>query len=199
MKVNLGGVIPLSVNEWKDHVSLVVFFNGCPFRCSYCHNYKMIDAINIVDVDIIKTEILNSTPFINSVVFTGGEPTMQPEPIEELLKFSKSLGLSTMVETNGYYPSVLKHLFELNLIDMIFVDIKTTHADYDNLTKAPNSYENVIETLRVGIPHTKRTTIFKNIKIPRCSLVYQKGLVKLSPDKSMKEYTEKEFERFINK
>ncbi len=199
MKINLGGVIPLSANEWKDHVSIVIFFNGCSFRCPYCHNHQMISAQNWVDIKEVKDAIVNSLPFINSVVFSGGEPTGQPEALEELLAFSKSYGLKTMVETNGFHPSVLKQLCAYNLVDMLFVDIKTTAEDYDKFTGAPNSYENMIETLRVGIPHTKRTTVFKNIKIPRCSLVYQKGLVRLSPDKTMEEYSEEEFERLIHK
>ena len=199
MKLNLGGIIPLSANEWKDHVSIVIFFNGCPFNCSYCHNYQMISAVNYVDINIVKDEITNAMPFVNSVVFSGGEPTMQPEALEELLVYSTELGLATMIETNGYYPEVLRDLCEKNLVDMLFVDIKTTHEDYDKFTGAPNSYENMIETLRVQIPHTKRTTVFKNIKIPRCSLIYQKGLVRLSPDKTVEEYSEEEFECLLNK
>jgi len=198
MKINLGGIIPLSANEWRDHVSVVVFFNGCQFRCTYCHNHEMIDAVNLVDIDIVKDEIRKSLPFVNSICFSGGEPTIQSDQLRDLLLFARSLGLSTMVETNGYRPDVLKCLYEENLIDMLFVDIKTTAEDYDKFTGAPNSYENMIETLRVGIPHTKRTTVFKNIKIPRCSLIYQKGLVKLSPDKTMEEYSEEEFERLIH-
>ena len=199
MKINLGGIIPLSANEWKDHVSAVIFFNGCPFRCSYCHNHQMISAQNYVDIQEVKNAITDALPFINSVVFSGGEPTMQPEALEELLEFSTELGLETMIETNGYYPEVLKDLCEKNLVDMLFVDIKTTHEDYENFTGAPNSYENMIETLKVEIPHIKRTTVFKNIKIPRCSLIYQKGLVRLSPNKNLEEYSEEEFEKLIHK
>jgi len=199
MKINLGGIIPLSANEWKDHVSAVIFFNGCPFRCSYCHNHQMISAQNYVDIQEVKNAITDALPFINSVAFSGGEPTMQSEALEELLEFSIELGLETMIETNGYYPEVLKDLCEKNLVDMLFVDIKTTHEDYENFTGAPNSYENMIETLKVEIPHVKRTTVFKNIKIPRCSLIYQKGLVRLSPNKNLEEYSEEEFERLLNK
>jgi anaerobic ribonucleoside-triphosphate reductase activating protein len=199
MKINLGGIIPLSANEWQDHVSIVIFFNGCPFKCNYCHNHQMISAQNYVDIQEVKNAIKNSIPFINSVVFSGGEPTEQPDPLENLLSYSKSLGLNTMIETNGYHPEVLKDLCEKNLVDMLFVDIKTTAEDYDKFTGAPNSYEKMIETLRIAVPHTKRTTVFKNIKIPRCSLIYQKGLVRLSPDKTVEEYTEEEFERLIHK
>jgi len=199
MKINLGGIIPLSTNEWKDHVSTIIFFNGCPFKCSYCHNSQMIKAENYVDIEIVKDEIRNSLKFIDSVVFSGGECTMQPKCLENLLQFSKSLGLETMVETNGYYPEILKELYIKDLISHLFIDIKTIEEEYPKITGKQDAYNNLVKTLKVPIPHTTRTTIFKNIKIPKCSQVLQKGLLRLSPDKTLQEYTLEEFERLIHK
>lgn len=197
MKINLGGVISLSANEWKDHVSIVIFFNGCPFNCAYCHNSQMIDAINYVDIDIVKDEIRKSLPFVNSICFTGGEPTMNQKPLEEILKFAKSLNLSTLIETNGYFPEILKNLYEKRLVDELYIDIKTTKEEYPGVTKKSDAYDRLLETLKVPIPHTTRTTIFKNIKIPKCSTLLQRGLLRLSPDKTLEEYTLEEFERLI--
>jgi len=199
MQINLGGIIPLSTNEWKDHVSTVIFFNGCPFNCSYCHNQQMLIAQNYVDVQQVKSIIKNSIPFINSVVFSGGEPTMQPEALTNLLQFSKSLELKTMIETNGYYPEVLMDLWSLNLVDHLFIDIKTTEEEYQKITGRLRAYDRLIETLKVPIPYTTRTTIFKNIKIPKCSTFLQRGLLRLSHDKEIEEYTLEEFERLIHK
>lgn len=197
MKLNLGGIIPLSSNEWKEHISTVIFFNGCPFRCSYCHNHQMIFAKNYVNTKIVKNSIKNSLPFINSVVFSGGEPTEQPEPLEDLLNYSKQLNLKTMIETNGYHPEILKDLIRKNLIDEVYIDIKTTKEEYLKLTGKDNAYEKMIESINVSVPVVKRTTIFKNFSIPKCSNILQRGLVKLSPDKTLDEYTLEEFERLI--
>jgi len=198
MNINLGGIIPLSANEWKDHVSTIIFFNGCPFRCSYCHNHQMIFAENYVEINFVKDEIRKSLPFINSVCFSGGEPTMQPKQLKELLKFSKFLGLKTMVETNGYYPSILIDLYEEKLVDHLFIDIKTTEKNYEKITGKKDAYKNLLYTLKIQIPHTTRTTIFKNIQIPKCSQILQQGLLRLSPDKTLNEYTLEEFERLTN-
>lgn len=197
MQINLGGIIPISTNEWKDHVSTVVFFNGCPFNCSYCHNLQMLTAQNYVDVQQVKDIIRSSIPFINSVCFSGGEPTMQPEALTNLLQFSKSLELNTAIETNGYYPEVLINLWSLNLVDHLFIDIKTTEEEYPKITGRLRAYDKLIETLKLPIPHTTRTTVFKNIKIPKCIQVLQHGLISLSPDKTLEEYTLEEFERLI--
>jgi pyruvate formate lyase activating enzyme len=198
MKVNLGGIIALSANEWKDHVSTVIFFAGCPLRCKYCHNQELIYLKNFVEVEPIKEEIRNAIPFIDSVVLTGGEPTMQPEPAEEILRFSKSLGLATMIETSGYYPEVIEEFYIKRLIDHLFIDIKTTEEEYPKITGSVFAYERLQRTLKVPIQHTTRTTIFKNIKLPKCSTFLQRGLLKLSPDKEMEEYTLEEFERLIH-
>ena len=198
MKLNLGGIIPLSTNEWKDHLSTVIFFNGCPFKCSYCHNSQMLTAENYVDIEIVKDEIQNSLKFIDSVVFSGGECTMQPEPIEELLEFSKDLKLETAIETNGYYPEVLRNLCNKMLVDHLFIDIKTTEEEYPKITGSFRAYERLTETLKIPIQHTTRTTIFKNIKLPKCQTLLQRGLLQLSPDKEMEEYTLEEFERLIH-
>lgn len=199
MKVNLGGIIPLSTNEWPDHISIVIFFNGCPFKCSYCHNSQMISAKNYVEIDYVKDEIRKAIPFIDSVVFSGGECTMQSEALTNLLQFSKSLDLSTAIETNGYFPEVLMNLWSLNLVDHLFIDIKTTEEEYPKITGKKDAYDNLLKTLKVPIPHTTRTTIFKNIEIPKCSTFLQRGLLRLSPDKEMEEYTLEEFERLIHK
>lgn len=197
MKINLGGIIPLSTNEWKDHISTVIFFNGCPFNCSYCHNHQMISDVNYVEIDYVKDKIRNSLPFIDSVVFTGGEPTSQPESLEEILKFSKSLNLETAIETNGYYPNILIDLYEKGLVNHLFIDIKTTEEEYLKITGKKDAYNNLKRTLRVSIPHTTRTTVWKNIKIPKCSQILQRGLLRLSPDKELEEYTLEEFEKII--
>jgi len=170
MKINLGGIIPLSTNEWKDHLSIVIFFNGCNFSCSYCHNQQMISAVNYIEIDYVKDEIRNSLSFIDSVVFTGGEPTLQSDPLEELLKFSKSLNLKTAIETNGYNFAILNNLYNKNLVDHLFIDIKTTEDNYEKITGKKDAYNNLKETIKVPIPHTLRTTVWKNIKSPKCSI-----------------------------
>ncbi len=39
-------VIPESFQEYEDHISVIMFFAGCNFRCSYCYNYDIISDVN---------------------------------------------------------------------------------------------------------------------------------------------------------
>jgi pyruvate formate lyase activating enzyme len=124
MNVNFGGIIPLSTIDWHGHSSVVIFLNGCPFRCSYCHNYDLLEKSNPYDSEMIKKRILESKPFISSVVFLGGEPLLQNEAVEELASFAKSQKLLVGIHTNGFYPEAVSSLIQKNLADHFFIDIK---------------------------------------------------------------------------
>jgi len=195
MKMNIGGIIPLSTNEWKGHISTVIFFNGCPFRCSYCHNYELIEQTSYIDEWDVYDEISKQTPFIDSVIVSGGEPTMQPEALENVLSFSKFMDLQTAIETNGYYPNVIEHLSIKHLIDLVFIDVKTTEKDYNILTGKNDAYEKLMTTLTIDVPFYKRTTVFKDFEIPKNAENFQRGLLDLSWKKDLHEYSEKEFEQ----
>lgn len=136
MKLNFGGIVPISTIDWYGRASLVIFFRGCPFRCIYCHNKELINGIDLVDIETIKNKILNTSSFISAVVFSGGEPTMQSEPLVLLAQYAKGLNLDVGIQTNGYYPYVIEELISLSLVDKISIDVK---APLD-----PNIYEKVV-------------------------------------------------------
>ena len=168
MKVNFGNIISISTVDWRGRSACVVFFNRCPFMCSYCQNHKLLNKTNLVNIDIIKKKIDEQKNFISAIVFSGGEPTMQCIALEELAKFSKNLGLLVGVETNGYYPEVLKRLANKKLIDKIFLDIKTSLLDqkkYSEITGGMvDANKKVIESLRIQNAIVEaRTTVFRFI------------------------------------
>ncbi|WP_338101995.1 anaerobic ribonucleoside-triphosphate reductase activating protein [Methanolapillus millepedarum] len=124
MQANIGGIVPLSTVDWHGRSSIVLFFNGCPFRCPYCHNFDLIDRKNPVDLDLIQKRISESKPFISAVVFLGGEPLMQVKEVSEIAKIAKEKGLLVGVHTNGYFPDAVSSLIDNGLADKFFVDIK---------------------------------------------------------------------------
>jgi pyruvate formate lyase activating enzyme len=81
--------------------------------------------------------IRSSRLLISGVVFSGGEPTMQEEPLVALAGAVKKMGLLVGVQTNGVYPDTLEVLIEQNLVDRIALDIKARWQRYDNLMKVP--------------------------------------------------------------
>ena len=121
-------------------IRVVVFFQGCPLRCCFCHNpdtwipgnnHKM-NAKDIVDV------IRKYRSYIEmggGVTFSGGEPLLQSEFLLEVLKLCKKAGIHTCIDTagNGYDIKLLDEI--LKYTDLIILDIKAIdNTNYQKIT-----------------------------------------------------------------
>ena len=123
--MKFGGLKKTSLIDFPNRISSVLFTLGCNLRCPFCHNWRLI--INpkppfLSEVDALK--ILRSRKrFVDAIVITGGEPTMNIElPI--FVKKLKDEGFAIKLDTNGLLPEVLKSC--LPYIDYIALDIKTS-------------------------------------------------------------------------
>ncbi len=128
-ELRIGGIVDMSTVDWYGNVSLVVFFSGCNFRCPYCQNSGLIplDAGEVVDLEFIKHRIslnMSPVPQLDSIVFTGGEPTLQPEGLYKVAKLVKEMGYKVMLDTNGSHPEVIEDLLKEGLIDRVALDVK---------------------------------------------------------------------------
>ncbi|WMJ79485.1 pyruvate formate-lyase-activating protein [Clostridium sp. MB40-C1] len=116
----------------------VIFFQGCPLRCMFCHNPDTWDfniGTEISSKDLIN-KIMKFKPYFRNnggVTFSGGEPLMQPEFLLEMLKLCKENNIHTAIDTSGYgignYDELLKYT------DLVLLDIKhVNNEDFKNLT-----------------------------------------------------------------
>ena len=118
-------------------IRFVVFLQGCPLRCQYCHNP---DTWGAGGTEYSAEEIVNrALKYKNyfgdkgGVTVTGGEPLVQIDFVIELFKILKEKGIHTCVDTSGitFNPdsqqSVDKHKALLDVTDLFLVDIK--HID----------------------------------------------------------------------
>ncbi|MCD6480271.1 radical SAM protein, partial [Candidatus Bathyarchaeota archaeon] len=98
-KMRLGGILDLSTVDWYGNASLIVFFAGCNFRCPYCQNSPLIptDSGVEVGVEVLRERIEKNLILLDAVVFTGGEPTLQPEGVEEAARAVRDYGLKLML------------------------------------------------------------------------------------------------------
>lgn len=101
-------------------IRYILFFQGCPLRCKYCHNRDTWDTKSGKEytVDEIITDALKYTSFMKfsggGITASGGESTLQPEFLSELFKKAKENDIHTCLDTSG------------------FVDIKTIDPILDN-------------------------------------------------------------------
>ena len=122
-------------------VRYVVFLQGCPLRCAYCHNPDTWDFAGGTEkeaADLVK-EIGRFKPYFGTkggVTVSGGEPLQQPAFVEELFSLLHKEGIHTALDTSGVgnleaARRVLEHT------DLILGDLKfATPEEYKTHCKA---------------------------------------------------------------
>jgi len=103
---------------------IFVRFAGCDLNCSYCDEPAARSGGKRAALAGIKKTIkkLASKERARAVSFTGGEPLLQPQALNELAGYAKSLKLQTHLETNGVRYKELESV--LAAIDVVAADIK---------------------------------------------------------------------------
>lgn len=166
MKLNYGGIVPISTIEWPGRDSSVIFFRGCSFRCIYCHNKELQNGEDHRDIDFLKKFLTKTRPFISAVVFSGGEPAIQYEALKILSEYARELDLDIGIYTNGYYPDVIEKLYLKNRLDKIFLSIKAPLLPryYKQITQLKDRY--LINKILKTIETLKKYKIDSDIIIP---------------------------------
>ncbi|MBQ2642500.1 MAG: pyruvate formate lyase-activating protein [Eubacterium sp.] len=130
-------------------IRLVVFFQGCPMRCAYCHNPDTwaMKGGKEMTVDEILTEYEKKEPFYvnGGITATGGEPMVQLEFLTELFTAAHNQGIHTCLDTSGtmFQPDNEDYLKKvdklLDVTDLVMLDIKTINPEkHLELTQRPN-------------------------------------------------------------
>ena len=121
-------------------VRFVVFMQGCPLRCVFCHNpdtWKMEDFKKEKTPDEVFYEISKYKNFIKTggVTITGGEPLLQAEFVKEVFKLCQKNKIHTALDTSGYILNdEVKEA--LSYTDLVLLDIKCIDRDiHKKLTK----------------------------------------------------------------
>jgi pyruvate formate lyase activating enzyme len=131
------GVQKTSLINYPGFIATVLFTTGCNFRCKYCYNKDLVCSAADNNNQISESEvfeILNQRlKFIDAVVITGGEPTIQPDLINFMTKLRENFSLKIKLDTNGFQPDVVSLLIKNNLVDYLAIDIKTSPSKYKEL------------------------------------------------------------------
>jgi pyruvate formate lyase activating enzyme len=131
-------------------IRFVVFFQGCPLRCKYCHNPDTWEFGKGTErtVDELLQEYDACKEFLKSggITCTGGEPMAQPEFLAELFAKAKEKGIHTCLDTSGAVFNPLSHEKIDRIIDntdLVMLDIKHIDSEeHKKLTGMPN--ENIL-------------------------------------------------------
>ncbi len=130
----------------------VVFVQGCPMRCAYCHNpdtWEMNGGTMMEPSYIIEQYERNSAFYQNGggLTVTGGEPLMQVDFLIDLFTLAKEKNIHTCIDSSGiaFNPSNTAWIEKLDrlmtLTDLVMLDIKHIDPDkHKELTSQPNQH-----------------------------------------------------------
>lgn len=163
----VGGIVSLTTVDYPDHLAAVVFLQGCPWRCVYCHNPHLQtisqeeslpweDVLNLLDT---------RRGFIEAVVFSGGEPLFQGALLPAIADV-KQLGFKIGLHTAGTYPD--RFATVVPFLDWVGFDVKQTFNDYQLITNIFGSGEKALESLQIllasNVDYEVRMTLHESIE-----------------------------------
>jgi anaerobic ribonucleoside-triphosphate reductase activating protein len=159
--LKVGGFVPFSATDYPDHLCAVVFCQGCPWRCGYCHNPHLQPSRRATAIqwnDMLRF-LSARRGLLDAVVFSGGEPTMQSGLVHAISAL-KALGFKAGLHTAGIYPRRLAAL--LPFLDWIGLDVKAPFDRYASVTGVRGSRARAEQSLDLvlssGVPYQLRTT-----------------------------------------
>ena len=162
VNIDIGGLMPLTTIDFPGRLAAVVFCRGCPWRCGYCHNPELQRRSRETGkrwTDLVDL-LSRRRGLLDGVVFSGGEPTLQPSLVEAVHAI-KAMGYQVGLHTAGPYPDRLSRL--LPSLDWVGMDIKAPIERYEAVTGVPGSGARALASakriLDSGIPHEFRTTV----------------------------------------
>ena len=172
--LHVGGLTPLSTTDWPGMLAAVVFFQGCPWRCGYCHNPDLIPPRSEHEIpwEEVMAFLRRRQGLLDGVVFSGGEPTLQAG-LADAMREVRALGFKIGLHTGGMYTKRLAEV--LPLVDWVGMDVKAPFADYVLTTGVAGSGERALEGLQQvvasGVDHEVRTTVHPGL-LPDSDLVH---------------------------
>ena len=131
MKINVNSFLSMSCIDGEG-VRSVLFVQGCPIKCAYCHNPETQSFLPnlVLTIDDIVSKISKYKNYYGKnggITISGGEPLYQIDAVTEIFRRCKTeLQITTCIETSGNFPSNDEHKLDnlINLSDMIYCDYK---------------------------------------------------------------------------
>ncbi len=149
--LRIGGFVPFTLVDYPEHISAIIFCQGCCWHCPYCHNQELIDINATTENAPSWLEILSflrkRKGLLDAVVFSGGEPLLQPY-LKQAIKEVKDLGFAAVLHTNGHNPDFLKDI--LPDLEWVGLDIKAPLSEYEIAVFADSESQEKIKKLNIG-------------------------------------------------
>jgi pyruvate formate lyase activating enzyme len=164
--MKIGSINKTTLLDYPGKLSAMIGTQGCNMGCPWCHNFFLIPHKFTQHSEIVKERdffrfLEQRKNFLDGVVITGGEPTIQTD-LPEFCENVKKMNLAVKIDTNGTNPSVLNRLLKNELVDYVAMDIKTDLDKYNQLVRGNIDVNEIPKSIDIimssGKPYEFRTT-----------------------------------------
>lgn len=162
--IKIGGLVSFTTIDYPGKLAAVLFLQGCPLRCPYCHNGALqpADVQGAVSWQEAYDFLCRRKKLLDGVVFSGGEPLLQTH-LKKAMEEVKALGYDIALHTSGVFPERLKEI--IPLLSWVGLDFKAVPEKYDVASGTATDFEmgkRATESLDLllasGVPFEVRTT-----------------------------------------
>ncbi len=162
--MRFAGFQKTSLIDYPDRIASVLFTAGCNLRCPYCHNGDLVEGYTglFQEGDEIIEILLGRKRYVDSVVVSGGEPTVDPG-LPDFLGRLRGLGFNIKLDTNGLKPDIVRDC--LPYLSYIAMDVKTSPEKYTLLGTEDTAL--IMESIKLimdsGLDYEFRCTVVPGI------------------------------------
>jgi pyruvate formate lyase activating enzyme len=167
--MRIAGFVKTTLQDWEGKNACMILLSGCNFRCPYCNRPDLIDiSKESVDLSVILKYIKENKDFLEAVVISGGEPTINPD-LYRLIADLKKLKMKIKLDTNGYYPDILDDLIGAKLVDKVCINIMAPldPVSYSKAAGVAVDVESIKRSIKIldgsGVTYEIRTVIVPGI------------------------------------
>lgn len=163
---HISGIVWTSLVDLPASISTVLFLKGCNWNCGFCHNSYLLECTDTPGFRLaeIKGRISERKSFIDGVVISGGEPTINDDIVGFIYEL-KEMGIKIKLDTNGSKPEILRRIVDSGLIEWISMDIKTSFSKYEFATKTEINKFDILKSIEV-LETIKEKAEFRTTCVP---------------------------------
>jgi pyruvate formate lyase activating enzyme len=175
--MKIGGFQKLSLLDYPDKLSAIIWTIGCDFRCPFCYNRQIVfGEVNEIPAQEIFEYLEKRKKFLEGLVITGGEPTFQPD-LKEFVRKAKEIGYLIKIDTNGSNPNQIKELIEEKLVDYLSMDVKAPKEKYAELAGCKVDLKRIEKSIEL-IKQEARDYEFRTTFVPK--LLEKKDILEIA-------------------
>jgi len=162
--MKIAGIVRQSLVDYPGKIAAAVFTQGCNMNCVFCHNRCLVGQCGkdpYREEDELFSFLKRREKFLDGVVVSGGEPTLQPD-LESFIEKVKDMGFLVKLDTNGTRPEVIKKLFDKKLVDYVAMDVKAPMKKYSEICRSEINEQDLLDSMALiresGVDYEFRTT-----------------------------------------